>query len=141
MKKINFINYGYDDDVTDIVSLGKYLCIENIFTYYGFNYNQKIISIKNYKSVYYYNNVFKRLYFIYKIICMIRKKSDNEFFVIYYFPLCFLIPFLLPSNKSIFLDIRSSIISKHRYIRFIKNHLLKFESFFYKKILIIFIIY
>lgn len=129
--------YGYHIDAFYMV---KYLSNNYIIDYLCFDHGKKKIDIKSPNLKVYYmkkheNTIYRNIYFIDRIIKLIRVKDYKLVFIKYFMGSCFVK--LLSSNVSIILDIRSLAVNKNILYSLIYNKLIYIESYFFRNITII----
>lgn len=123
--------FGYGSG-TD--SYSQELSKEYSITYICFDQGKEKIVTKDVKVEYVIENQ-NRLIRKIKFLLLVYKsiiKSKKPIVYVTYFRLCFLIPLFFPFTKSI-VDYRSGNVSNLKRKRILKNALMRYESFFFKK--------
>ena len=132
---ISTIQFGYHIDAHKHC---QYLKEDFKITYICFDYGYPKIKETGIEIIYVPWNgsyVSKGINFI-KTCLKIIKSEKIDFIFAVYFPLVSLFKLLSP-NKNVILDIRTGSINTSRKSRIITNNLIRFESFFFKKITVI----
>ncbi|MEQ8217685.1 MAG: glycosyltransferase [Arenibacter sp.] len=132
---ISTIQFGY---LIDAYKHCQYLKEEFKITYVCFDYGYPKIKETGIEIIYvpwdgsYVSNGINFM----KTSISIIKSEKIDFIFAVYFPLVSLFKVLSP-NKNIILDIRTGSVNISRNNRIIKNNMIRFESFFFKKISVI----
>jgi hypothetical protein len=137
LKKILIISPGQLGSHVGTLQYCELLSLSYDITYLGISENKNYIFSQRIETIHIESkkNTFSRKYSLFKTLKQLNKGSQYDICMINYFIGCSLS--LLLFKKPIFVDVRTSYISKSSFMRFLLNTLLMIEVNFFKNITVI----